>query len=159
MKRRDFFERSGCGLAGALLASLGTVSCQRTPDKGFPPSSLARSTPEELAAAELSARKEAVRKLLVEKMGKTAPEADSIMADLEKKLVTVKEKCICETCPSALPEENETGFCHALIGRSKIIKDERACDCGQCPVYQEMGLKFGYYCTRGSELERESAEA
>ena len=157
MKRRDFFQRSGSALAAALLA--GAVSCKKTPDKAPPVSPPPGPTPEEQAAAELSARKEAVRKLLMEKTGKTSQEAEAIMAGLEKELNAVKAKCVCETCPSALPEENETGFCHAFIARSKIIKEEKGCDCGQCPVHQEMGLKFSYYCTRGSEMEQAAVRA
>ncbi len=159
MKRRDFFQKSGFGLACALLVSTGAVSCKKTAGKGSPVSPPPGPTPAERAAAELSARKEAVRKLLMEKTGKTGQEAEAIMAGLEHELDSVKARCLCETCPSALPEENETGFCQAFIGRSKIIKEEKGCDCGQCPVHQEMGLKFGYYCTRGSELERTVAKA
>ncbi len=35
---------------------------------------------------------------------------------------------------------------------------EKGCDCPKCPVYKNMGLKNGYYCTRKSELEQEAAK-
>ena len=55
-------------------------------------------------------------------------------------------------------EEMESGFCHPLIGKSKIITEEKGCNCADCPIYVPMELKNGYYCTRGSELEIESAK-
>jgi len=156
MKRRDFFGTSGCGLAGFLLASLGTGSCKKKAQNA-PTASAAPTgpTPEEQAADELASRKASVKKILMENLGKTEKEADARLADLEQKLDAVKNKCVCETCPSYLPEESGLAFCHAFIGRSKLIKDEKGCDCGQCPVHKEMGLKFSYYCTRDSELDQE----
>jgi hypothetical protein len=160
MKRRDFFGTSGCSLTGILLAFLGASSCRKNSKSAAPsPASPPGPTPEEKAAADLSSRKALVKKILMEKKGKTAQEADTIIADLEPQLDAVKARCICETCPSYVPEENETGFCHPFVGKSKAIKDEKGCDCGQCPVHKEMGLKFGYYCMRGSELEQEIAKA
>jgi hypothetical protein len=55
-------------------------------------------------------------------------------------------------------EETELGFCHPLVGKSKIITEEKGCDCPKCPVYSKMGLKNGYYCTRKSEMEQEMAK-
>ncbi|MBN2409640.1 MAG: DUF2769 domain-containing protein [Candidatus Aminicenantes bacterium] len=66
--------------------------------------------------------------------------------------------CICRTCPSYVPEETEKGFCHPLIEQSKLITEEKGCDCPKCPVYKNMALKNGYYCTRKSELEQEAAK-
>src|SRR3989339_204833 len=39
---------------------------------------------------------------------------------------------------------------------SECYKKENGCICGNCPVTKEMGLKHGYYCTRGSEKEQSS---
>jgi len=40
------------------------------------------------------------------------------------------------------------------FGKSKCIKEEKGCVCGGCPVTMKMGLKHGYYCTKGSEKEQ-----
>ncbi|HDZ27860.1 MAG TPA: DUF2769 domain-containing protein [Candidatus Aminicenantes bacterium] len=66
--------------------------------------------------------------------------------------------CICKTCPTYVAEEKKVGFCHPLVGKSEIIKEEKGCDCPKCPVYQKMKLKNGYYCTRKSEMEQEMAK-
>lgn len=67
--------------------------------------------------------------------------------------------CICKGCPSYVAEESELGFCHPLIGKSAKIIEEKGCVCPTCPVYAQMGMKNGYYCTRMSELEQEAAKA
>ncbi len=155
MKRRNFFEKSGCGLAGLFLTSLGLNSC--TKEEETPPEVQAQAPAQEAPKEEMS-RKDLVKKLLMEKMGKTEEEADAMIADFEEKLPLVKEKCICKTCPSYVAEETEVGFCHPLVGKSKIISEEKGCDCPKCPIHQNMGLKNGYYCTRKSELEQEIAK-
>ena len=155
MKRRDFFEKSGCGLAGIFLTSLGLNSC--TKEEGTPPEVQAQASAQEAAKEEMN-RKDMVKKLLMEKMGKTEEEADAMIAEFEEKLPLIKEKCICKTCPSYVSDETEVGFCHPLVGKSKIISEEKGCDCPKCPIYQSMGLKNGYYCTRKSELEQEIAK-
>ena len=45
--------------------------------------------------------KDMVKKMLVEKMGKTEEEAEKMIADFEEKLPMVKDMCICKTCPSS----------------------------------------------------------
>ena len=155
MKRREFFEKSGCGAAGLFLASLGVNSCTKEEEK---PAEVQAQAPAQEAPKEEMSRKDMVKKLLVEKMGKTEEEAEAMIADFEEKLPMVKEKCICKTCPSYVAEETEGGFCHPLVGKSKIISEEKECDCPKCPIYQNMGLKNGYYCTRKSELEQEMAK-
>ena len=155
MKRREFFEKSGCGMAGIFLTSLGLNSC--TKEEKTPAEVQAQAPAQEAPEEEMS-RKDMVKKLLVEKMGKTEEEADAMIADFEEKIPMVKEKCICKTCPTYVAEETETGFCHPLIGESNIIIEEKGCDCPKCLVYQNMGLKNGYYCTRKSELEQEIAK-
>lgn len=156
MKRRDFVEKSGCGLLGVALAYFGLTSCKKEEEAAaVEPAAPASSAP---APAEMS-RTDIVKKLLVEKMGKTDEEAAAMIAEFEEKLASVKEMCICRTCPSYVPEETGTGFCHPLIGQSTAITQEKGCDCGKCPVHKEMGLKNGYYCTRKSELEQEAAKS
>ncbi len=80
-----------------------------------------------------------------------------MMEDLEKKLPMVKEKCICPTCPSYVAGETEVGFCHPLVGKSERITERKGCDCPTCPIYKMLGLKRGYYCIQGSELELDLA--
>jgi hypothetical protein len=155
MKRRDFVGKSGCGLLSAALAYFGLSSCKK---KGEAP---AMETPSGTPAQEASAvpsQKDAIQKLLVEKMGKTEDEATAMIAELEQKLPEVRAMCICKTCPSYVPEETEEAFCHALVSKSKVITEEKGCDCPKCPVHINMGLKNGYYCTRKSELEQEAAK-
>lgn len=145
MKRRDFFEKSGCGLLGIMMANFALASGQKekthahAPEKKMP-------------------RKDMVKKMLMEKMGKTEEEADAMIKEMKEKLPMVKDMCICKTCPTYVAEEKENGFCHPLVGKSKIIKEEKGCDCPKCPVYQKMKLKNGYYCTRKSEMEQEMAK-
>jgi hypothetical protein len=156
MKRREFVGKSGCGLLGAALAYFGLSSCKK---KGAAPAAEAPSETPAPEAAAAPGQKDVIRKLLVEKMGKTEDEATAMIVELEQKLPEVRAMCICETCPSYVPEETEEGFCHALVGKSHVITEEEGCNCPKCPVYGSMGLKNGYYCTRKSELEQEAAKA
>ncbi len=153
MKRRDFFEKSGCGLAGIMMSYFGLTSCAKKKEAPAAEAPLEAAAPEE----EMS-RKDLVKKMMVEKMGKTEEEAEAMIKDAEEKLPMVKDMCICKTCPTYVAEETEVGFCHPLIGKSKIITEEKGCDCPKCPVYQKMSLKNGYYCTRKSEMEQEMAK-
>ena len=73
MKRREFFEKTGCGAAGIMLAHLGLKA-------GTLPNS-----PEE--------QKEKIMKLLA-KMGKSKEEIDDMMKKMEEMLPMVKEQCI-----------------------------------------------------------------
>ena len=156
MKRRDFVEKSGCGLLGMALAYFGLTSCKKKEEA--PAMEAAAPAPAEEALMTEADQKDIIKKLLVEKMGKTDEEATAMIAEFEEKLPMVKQMCICQTCPSYLPEETEKGFCHALVGQSKVITQEKGCDCPKCPVHKDMGLKNGYYCTRKSEVEQEAAK-
>jgi len=84
-----------------------------------------------------------------------APETETepVMTE-EDKIAYVMENCICPQCPSWIPEASEKGeggYC--ATGRSECIVDEAGCICPDCPVTEEMGLTWGYYCTRGSVQE------
>ncbi len=151
MKRRDFFEKSGCGFMGMMMAYFGLTSCKKKEEA--PAAEPAAAAPKE----EMS-RKDMVKKMLVEKMGKTEEEASAMIADFEVKLPMLKEMCIRKPCATYVAEETELGFCHPFIGKSKIITEEKGCDCPKCPVYSNMGLKNGYYCIRKSEMEQEMAK-
>jgi len=143
MKRREFFEKSGCGLLGLMMAEFGFASGQKEGAQ---------------APKKKMSRKDMVKKMMVEKMGMTEEEAEAMIKDAEEKLPMVKDMCICRTCPTYVAEETTWGFCHPLVGKSKIITEEKGCDCPKCPVYQKMKLKNGYYCTRKSEMEQEMAK-
>jgi len=143
MKRREFFEKSGCGLLGLMMAEFGFASGQEE---------------EAQAPKKKMSREDMVKKMLMKKMGKTEEEADVMIKEMKEKLPMVKDMCICKTCPTFVAEETEVGFCHPLVGKSKIITEEKGCDCPKCPVYQKMSLKNGYYCTRKSEMEQEMAK-
>ena len=72
----------------------------------------------------------------------------------EEKMAFVMENCICPRCPSWIPEateKGEGGYC--ATGASECIVVEAGCICPECPVTEEMGLEWGYYCTRGSAME------
>ncbi len=156
MKRRDFFEKSGCGICGMILAYFGLTSCAQEEDAPAEVTA-AKQKPAAEAPEEIMTQREKIKQLLMEKQGKTEEEAEGMIVEFEEKLPMVQEKCICRDCPTYVAEETENGFCHALAGRSDVIEEEKGCNCQQCPVYQEMGLKNGYYCLRGSELELNTA--
>ena len=136
MERREFFEKSGCGIFALMLSHFGFKAYA----KGI--------------GQDESDRLKKLKEALL-KMGKTEEEVETMMKDLEEKLLKVKAMCICKTCPSYVEDETELGFCHPFIGKSKIITDEKGCNCPQCPVYTKMKMKNGYYCTRKSEMEQE----
>ena len=159
MKRRDFFEKSGCGLLGLVLAHLGLTACAKKEEEvaaeiaAQAPAQAPEAPPAEM---EMS-RKDMVKKMLV-KMGKTEEEADAMIKEAEEILPMVQEKCICKTCPTYVAEETEVGFCHPLVGKSKVITEEKTCNCPQCPIWQMKKMKNGFYCTRKSEMEQEMAK-
>ena len=155
MKRRDFFEKTVCGAASLMMSCFGLTSCKK--EEVQADERPAQAPPQELSAEEMD-RKNMVKKLLIEKKGVGEEEADTMITEFEEKLPLVKDMCICKNCPTYTPEETESGFCHPLIGKSKIITEEKGCVCPTCPVYQKMDLKNGYYCTRKSEMEQAMAK-
>ncbi len=160
MKRRDFFSKSGCGVLGTMMAYFGLTSCKKKEEEAVEEmgAQAEAQTPAQAEPTEEMSRKDMIKKLLIEKNGVTEEEADAMIVEFEEMLPTVKEKCICKTCPSYVAEETELGFCHALVGESSVITEEKGCNCPQCPVHKEKGMKNGYYCTRKSELEQEMAK-
>lgn len=154
MKRREFFKKSSCSVFTLMLAYFGLTSCKKeaTIETQSGQSPTPAPPPKEMD------EKEMVKQMLMTKMGKTEEEADAMIADFEAKLPMIKEKCICKTCPTYVAEETGLGFCSPLAGQSKIITEEKGCDCPKCPVYAEMALKNGYYCTRKSEMEQNVAK-
>jgi hypothetical protein len=159
MKRRDFFGKSGCGALGMMTVYFGLTSCKKNEEIAEETAAqTAAQAPSQEAPAQEMGQKETVKNLLIEKQGKSAEEADAMIAEFEEMLPMVKQQCICKTCPTHVAEETELGFCHPLIGKSKVITEEKGCNCPQCPVYREKEMKNGYYCTRKSELEQETAK-
>ncbi len=63
----------------------------------------------------------------------------------------------CGNCPSySGTGETELLFCST--GKTGKITEEKGCLCGGCPVTPKMGLRWSYYCTRGSGREQMAAE-
>lgn len=143
MKRRDFIEKTGCGVFAVMLSQMGLKAFGQEHEHGHD---------------HVGERKKMVKKMLMTKMGKTEAEADAMLKEMEEKLPMVNTMCICKACPTYVKEETEVGFCHPFQGKSHIIKDEKGCNCPQCPVYTKLKLKNGYYCTRKSEMEQEMAK-
>ncbi len=67
-----------------------------------------------------------------------------------------KTRCICDICPTyrlcAGEEGEERAFC--TVGLSACIDTEDECLCSTCPLSREMGLRYSFYCTRGSENQQ-----
>jgi Protein of unknown function (DUF2769) len=65
----------------------------------------------------------------------------------------LKAQCNCGGCPTytaAARTAGESFFCGT--GKSfGHITTEVNCMCGKCPVKAELGLKYGFFCMRGSE--------
>ncbi|MFO7651741.1 MAG: DUF2769 domain-containing protein [bacterium] len=84
---------------------------------------------------------------------------EEMMTD-SAKAVFVAANCVCAKCPSYTKEcadKKLAGFC--LSGNTEYIKEEKGCICAECPVTAKIGLKWGYYCTKGSAKEFMEKEA
>ena len=66
-------------------------------------------------------------------------------------------KDYCGKCPS-YQGTGETKLVFCALGKSSVIKEEKGCLCGQCPISKTMCLRWEYYCTRGKAMERSEAE-
>ncbi len=151
MKRREFIRKSSLILGGTTLATCGFLNCAKKEEKTMKEEEAAQAPPTEMSRLDM------LKKALMEKQGLSETEAAAMMKDMEAKLPEVQGKCICATCPSYVAGETRLGFCHPLVGKSDKITERKGCDCPTCPVYKMMGLKHGYYCIQGSELELELA--
>jgi len=63
--------------------------------------------------------------------------------------------CTCGSCPTynaCAKKENEAMFC--ATGRSACTLTKKACICPGCPITPMLGLKHGYYCLDGTEMEQ-----
>ena len=151
MKRREFIRKSSLILGGTTLASCGFLNCAKKEEKAMKEEEAAKPPSMEMS------RTDKLKKALMEKQGLSEAEVAAKMQDLEAKLPEVQGKCICATCPSYVAGETKLGFCHALVGKSDKITERKGCNCPTCPVYTMLGLKHGYYCIQGSELELDLA--
>ena len=143
MKRREFIRNSGLLLGGAGLVGCGLFGCGKKEEKM---EEAGEPMPE-------MSRMDMLKKHMMEKMGMSEAEVATKMKEFQEMLPMVKDKCICATCPSYVEGETELGFCHPLVGKSAKVTERKGCDCPACPVYKEKGMKHGYYCIQGSELE------
>jgi len=70
-----------------------------------------------------------------------------------KTLMAEMGKCMCGQCPTytnAARASGEGFFCGT--GKSfRHITTDVNCLCGGCPVKSDLGLKYGFFCLRGSE--------
>ena len=74
--------------------------------------------------------------------------------DFERERRLVLDQCICTSCPSWVEGGNRGRCCLPDPGRSRRAIKELGCICGGCPVTEKLGLKYDYFCTRGSEAEQ-----
>jgi hypothetical protein len=70
-----------------------------------------------------------------------------------KALAAVTDTCICGQCPTYTAAARGSGegfFCGT--GKSfGHITTEVNCNCGKCPNKAELGLRYGFFCMKGSE--------
>ncbi len=63
-----------------------------------------------------------------------------------------RSKCHCPPCPTyaqCAREKGELTFC--ITKKSSCISEQKVCFCPDCPVHEELGLKYMFYCLRGNE--------
>lgn len=86
---------------------------------------------------------------MMEKMSEMSEE------EMQKQIEEVKKVCkdYCGKCPTYFGTgETNYGFC--ATGKSDIITEEKECLCPDCPITKKMGLRWNFYCTRGSGQEQ-----
>lgn len=71
------------------------------------------------------------------------------------------KRCICAMCPTFVKCDEPVGYC--LPGReiSDCIHTALGCICPSCPVYEERGFGYDYYCilkTRDTDSEEGTKE-
>jgi hypothetical protein len=91
---------------------------------------------------------------VMEKMAGMSPE------EMQAKIKESAEICkdYCGNCPS-YEDTGETALVFCATGKSDKIKEEKGCLCPGCPIQTDlMGLRWDYYCTKGSAREQLAAE-
>lgn len=84
-----------------------------------------------------------------------------VMTEQQKNEGLEQIKFICKDYCGKCPSQNgtgETNFAFCSIGKSSLITEKKGCLCKVCPVTKMMGLRWEYYCTKGSTLELSNAE-
>lgn len=84
---------------------------------------------------------------VMDNMQKMSPSEMQAAMDENAKL------CICPSCPTTIGiKESNVFFCG--IGKSEVISEEKGCICMECPVTEKLGLRWTYYCTKGTGREQ-----
>lgn len=83
----------------------------------------------------------------METMGKMSPD------EMKAKMAELTKICMCGKCPS-YKGTGETRLLFCATGKSGIIKKEKGCVCPACPVTEKLGLRWIYYCTKGTGKEQ-----
>jgi hypothetical protein len=75
----------------------------------------------------------------------------------QKKTVEAKKAlCECPNCPTyneCAEEKAELLYCIAGVSPA-CITEESGCICPACPVWDKIGFKNDYFCTKGTEKEQ-----
>lgn len=89
----------------------------------------------------------------LERMAGMSPE------EMQARIEESKKVCAeyCGKCPSYVGT-GETDLVFCAIGKSDKITEEKGCLCPGCPIQENMGLRWDYYCTKGSGRELLAAE-
>lgn len=86
-----------------------------------------------------------------EELGRDLAERDR--NERMRMIASLNLQCRCPGCPThteCAKRNQEKLFC--FNGKSFIcIEAEKECLCPECPVHDEMGLRYNFFCTRGSE--------
>ena len=93
----------------------------------------------------------------MENMKELSPEEKQ--EKMKEWMIRTKDICkeYCGKCPSYIGT-GETDYVFCAMGKSEKITVEKGCLCGICPITEEMGLRWGFYCIRGSSRELWAAE-
>jgi len=73
--------------------------------------------------------------------------------EINARIAELTKICICGKCPS-YKGTRETRLLFCTTGKSALIQKEKGCMCPGCPVTEKMGLRWLYYCMKGSGKEQ-----
>ena len=79
---------------------------------------------------------------------------------LKERLMMVEDMCICKGCPTYVHLNQVDGYiayCFPSHGKSMMIKEEKGCTCGVCPVYNQNKFMTSYFCTRDIDMKQKTA--
>ncbi len=75
-------------------------------------------------------------------------------ADRDARIAELTRLCTCADCPT-YRGTGETKLLFCMLGKAGVIKTEKECFCAPCPVTDALGLRWNFYCTRGSGLQQQ----